>query len=156
MTLGEKERLLDALSESQAATRAVWESVDPDMQVYGDPGWRVRDIIAHLAVWDHQVVKSLRAFRSGGEYAIPDLDDDDFNQETILVFKEMTAVNVLEQSEQARKEFKDAIQDIPPEMYPGDMLYPWGERGSIAQLVDYMIEHDAEHRQEIKEAIQAS
>lgn len=157
MTLGEKERLLDALSKSQAATRAIWESVDPEMQVYGDTDWCVRDIIAHLAVWDHQVVKSLRAYRSGSEYAIPDLDDDEFNQQMILVFREMTAKSVLEQCEQAREEFKAAIQDIPTEMYPGDMLYPWGdEHGSIAQLVNYMIEHDTEHRQEILKAIQAS
>lgn len=155
MSIGEKERLLNALSESLAATRALWESVDPEMQVYGDPVWLVRDIIAHLAVWDREVVKSLHAYRTGGEYAIPDLDEDDFNQQASLAFRELTAENVLEKCEQARMDFKDAVREIPPEMYPGDMLYPWGdERGSIRLLVEYMVEHDAEHRHEIQHAIQ--
>lgn len=157
MTVVEKTQLLDALSESQAATRELWELVDPEMQVYSDTDWCVRDIIAHLAIWDHQVVKSLLAYRSGSEYAIPDLDDDEFNQQTILIFREMTAKSVIEQFEQAREEFKAAIQDIPTEMYPGDMLYPWGdERGTVVKLVDYMIEHDAEHRQEILKVFKAS
>ena len=59
--------------------------------------------------------------------------------------------------EQAHDELKQAVQEIPVDRFPGDMLYPWGEeRGSIATLVDYMIEHDVEHRDEISKALQAS
>lgn len=36
------------------------------------------------------------------------------------------------------------------DLFPGDLLYPWGgERGTIAQLVEFLIDHDAEHRDEI-------
>lgn len=157
MTIVENMHLLDELNESQAATRAVWEQTEPEMHVHGDTGWRVRDILAHIAVWDHESAKSLRAYRAGGEYAIPNLVEDDFNHQSILEWREQTAEAVLDQYEQARQEFKDAIQDIPYDMYPGDLLYPWGdERGTIAQLVDYMIEHEAEHRQEILKAFKAS
>ena len=157
MTIVEKAQLLDALSESQAATRAVWEQADPEMRVHGDTGWLVSDILAHIAVWDFESAKSLRAYRAGGEYAIPDLDEDDFNNQSILEWKGLTSEAVLDQCGKARKEFKDAVQEIPSDMYPGDLLYPWGdERGTVAQLVDYMIEHEAEHRQEIQKAFKAS
>lgn len=157
MTLVEKTQLLDALSESHAATLEIWEAADPEMRVYGDTGWRIRDILAHIAVWDLQSAKSLRAYRAGGEYAILNLEEDDFNSRSILEWSDLTAEAVLEHCDQSRKEFKDAVQDIPTDMFPGDLLYPWGdERGSIAQLVDYMIEHDAEHRQDILKTIQAS
>ncbi len=44
---------------------------------------------------------------------------------------------------------------MPSAQYPGDLLYPWGdERGSIAQLVELIVEHDAEHRDEIVKAVQ--
>ena len=157
MTLVEKTQLLDALSKSHAAALEIWEAADPEIRVYGDTGWRIRDIITHIAVWDQQSAKSLRAYRAGSEYAIPNLVEDDFNSQSILEWSGFTAEAVLEHYDQARKEFKDAVQDIPTDMFPGDLLYPWGdERGSIAQLVDYMVEHDAEHRQDILKAIQTS
>ena len=127
------------------------------MQVYGDTGWRVRDILAHIAVWDLEAVKSLRAYRVDGEYAIPNLEEDEFNQQSLLGWRELSAEAVLIQYEQARQDFIDALKDIPSDMYPGDLLYPWGdEHGTIPQLVDYMIGHDVEHRQEIQKAIKAS
>ena len=59
--------------------------------------------------------------------------------------------------EQARDDFKEAVREIPSDQFPGDLLYPWGdERGSITQLIEYMIEHDDEHRTEIVKAIQTS
>ena len=118
MTVVEKAQLLDALSESFAATRAVWEQADPEMQVYGDTGWRVRDILAHIAVWDLEAVKSLRAYRVDGEYAIPNLEEDEFNQQSLLGWRELSAEAVLIQYEQARQDFIDALKDIPSDMYP--------------------------------------
>ena len=68
----------------------------------------------------------------------------------------MTAQQVLKEWEQARKDFIEAVQEISLDRFPGDLLYPWGdERGSIAGLVRYMIDHDIEHRDEIVKAIQA-
>ncbi len=69
----------------------------------------------------------------------------------------MTAEQVYVECERARQEFKDALNEIPLDLFPGDLLYPWGdERGSIAQLVEYMTDHEAEHRDEIVKAKQAS
>ena len=46
---------------------------------------------------------------------------------------------------------------MPSAQFPGDLLFPWGdERGSIAELVEFIVEHDAEHRDEIVEAIKAA
>ena len=159
MTLEEKKRLIDLLTESQSANRAIVQGIDSELQVYKDPDWRVRDILGHLATWDRQVTRSLQAYQSGTEYAIPDLDEDesDFNQQAVLEQRALTTQQVLEECDQAREDFKKSVEDIPLEKFPGDLLYPWGdERGSIAKLVEYMVEHDAEHRDEIMSAIQAS
>ena len=60
MTTEEKKRLIDLLTESQSANRAIVQEIDPDMRVYKDPDWRVRDILGHLATWDRQVTRSLQ------------------------------------------------------------------------------------------------
>jgi len=159
MTVEEKKRLIDLLSESQSVTLAALEGVDLEMRIYAESDWTIRDIIGHLATWDGQVTKSIRAFREGSEYAIPDMGEgeDDFNQQAVIEQRALTAQQVFAEWDQARVNFKAAVQEIPLEQFPGDLLYPWGdERGSIATLVDYMVEHDVEHREEIVTAIQES
>jgi hypothetical protein len=159
MTINEKERLIDLLNDSQSATLAIVHSVDLEMQVYKDPDWRVRDILGHLATWDREVVKSLRAYQKGSEYSIPDLgaDESDFNQQAVLEQRALTTQQVLAECDQARQDFKIAVEDMPLEKFSGELLYPWGdERGSIAKLVEYMVEHDAEHRDEIVSAAESS
>jgi hypothetical protein len=157
VTAADKKHLLDLLTDTHAATQSTLKGIDLDMQVHLDSGWRARDIIGHLATWDREVAKSLNAFRMGSEYAIPKLDEDVFNQESVLEQRHLTHEQILDAWEQTHEEFKEAILEIPPDQFPGDLLYPWGEeRGSIAQLVEYMVEHEVEHRDEIIQALEGS
>ncbi|MFQ5943308.1 MAG: DinB family protein [Anaerolineales bacterium] len=153
----DKKRLLDLLADSHSDLRMRLEGIDPELRVHADTGWRIRDIVGHIATWDREAAKSIRAFRAGSEYAIPDLDEDVFNEQAATAQQELTVHQIFAEWERARKDFKAAIQDMSPELFPGDLLYPWGdERGSIAQLVEFIVEHDAEHRDEIVRAIEAS
>lgn len=157
MSVEEKKHLLDLLNESHSAMRGTIEGVDMGMRIYIDTGWRIQDILAHIAVWDRQVAKSIRAYKDGGEYFIPEFDEDDFNKQAVSEVGEWSVQQVLTEWEQARQDFKAAVQEIPHEKFPGDLLYPWGdERGSIGKLVRYMCEHDEEHREDIVKALQAS
>ena len=159
MTLEEKKHLIDLLSESQLVTLEALEGIDLEMRVYAESNWTIRDVIGHLATWDRQVTKSLRTYQEGSEYSIPNLGDgeDDFNQQAVMEQRKLIAQQVFGEWDQARADFKAAVQEIPLELFPGDLLYPWGdERGDIAKLVRYMVEHDSEHREEIVKAIQES
>ncbi len=51
---------------------------------------------------------------------------------------------------QARKDFIEAVQQIPPDMFNEELAFPWGdERGSLAVMIEYMVDHDGEHQEEI-------
>ena len=159
MSVGDKEYLLEKLTEEYSATRAILEGVDLEMRVYTDTDWRIRDILGHITTWDRIVTKSLRAFLTGTEYVIPDMDGDEteFNQQSVLEQRGLSTQQIQVEWEQARDDFKEAIREIPSDQFPGDLPYPWGgERGSITRLIEYMIEHDEEHRDEIVKAIEAS
>lgn len=155
MTLEEKRRLIELLTQTHSTTREVLVGVDLDLRVYTDSGWRIRDIIGHIATWDRQVANSLRAFRDGEEYTIPDHDEAAFNAKDVLRQQVLATEQIFKEWEQAREDFIEAVEDIPQDQFPGDVLYPWGdERGTIAYLVDVMVKHDIEHRREIVKAIQ--
>ena len=156
MSVGENGDLLEKLIETRSATRALLENVDPEMRVYTDPEWRIRDILGHIATWDRQVAKSLRAFRAGTEFFIPDIEEDesDYNEQAVLEQRTFSTQQIFVEWEQARDDLRETIHEIPSDQFPGDLLYPWGdERGSIAQLIGIMIDHDDEHRDEIVKAL---
>ena len=157
MSAKEKKRLIDSLTEAHLAVRATLDKVDLEIPVYKDSGWRVRDIVGHIATWDQEIANSLRAYQAGLEYLTPDLDEEevDFNERAVLEQQKLSTQEILKEFEMAYDEFKKAIQEIPDDRFPGDLLYPWGdERGDIATMVDYMIEHAIEHRDEIIKAMQ--
>jgi hypothetical protein len=153
MTVGDKENLLKSLAESHSGLHEVIEGIDPEMAVYTDSGWRIRDIIGHIATWIHQATKSLRAYQAGSEYSITNLEEDDFNEQTVKVQRAMTAQQVYGEWERAREDLNHALEGIPLDLFPGDLLYPWGDdRGSIAGLVEFVTGHNTEHRDEILQA----
>jgi len=156
MNSSDKRNLVERLDKAHLTIQDILEGIDLEMGVYTDSDWRVRDILGHIATWDREVTKSLRAFLAGTKYSIVDLDDDetDFNQQAVLSQRELTTQELMDEWKEARDDFKAAISEIPSERFPGDMVYPWGdEHGSIAILVGYMIDHDEEHRLEILKAI---
>ena len=159
MSVEEKKRLIDRLTEAHHALHRMLDEVDLETLVYKDSGWRARDIVGHIATWDREVAKSLRAYQAGLEYLTPDLDDEEveFNEKAVLEQRKLSSQQILNEFEQAYNEFRNAIQDIPDHRFPGDLLYPWGEeRGDITTLVEYMIDHAVEHRDEIAKAAQTA
>ncbi len=154
MTAKDKKHLLKLLAESHSGLRATIEGIDPERRIYTDSGWRIRDIIGHIATWIRQVTKSLRAYQAGTEYSIPSLEENDFNEDTVKAQQALTVQQVYVDWEQACEDLNHALEGIPPDLFPGDLLFPWGDdRGSISELVEFVTEHNTEHRDEIVKAL---
>ena len=154
MSTTSKASLIEALDQSNAATRAVLKKTSLEQVVYENPAWLVRDVIWHIAVWDLQSARSILVFTDGGEYNIPDFDEDQFNTSSLEEGRGLTPEALLEQSQHAREAFQQAVSKVPDGSENSEFLYPWGdERGDVVTLVQYMVDHDEEHRQEIDKVI---
>jgi uncharacterized damage-inducible protein DinB len=150
VTLEERKRLAELLNQTHESTRALVDGADLNLQVYETSGWRIRDILGHIATWDRQTVKSLSAYQSGADYFISSHDEDDFNEMEARRWGALSSQKVFDEWERARKEFTAAVEQVSTDLYPGDLMYPWGdERGTIAHLVELMVEHEIEHRDDI-------
>lgn len=155
MSATEKKQLLDKLTDTHQSVRATLDDIDLEMIVHMETGWRVRDVVGHIATWDREVAKSLRAYMAGFEYLIPDLDEgeNEFNEAAVRGQRKLTSEQILDEFEKAYDELWVAIVDISSDCFPGELLYPWGdERGDITKLVEYFIEHAVEHQEEILKA----
>ena len=159
MTNSDKNKLLDKLTKSHAEFHKLLEGVDLQMSIYKDADWRIRDIVGHIATWDREVAKAIRAFKEGKEYINPEYteDENEYTQRAVLEQRKLTTEQVLVESEQAREDLLGVLKELPEDKFPGDLVYPWGgERGDIVKLVEYFIEHDFEHQNEIKKALKLS
>jgi hypothetical protein len=157
--INDKDYLINRLTETHYGIQKIIERIDLEIQVYDDPVWRVRDIIGHIATWDREMIKTLQAFLDETEYIIPGIEENesDFNEIAVEEQRKLSTQHILDEWSLARKDFLAVIQDIPDNRFPGDFVFPWGdERGSIRILLDYFIEHDEEHRDEIINALKSS
>jgi len=150
-----KDILITKLKESCSTILKLLEGIDLEIIVYEDSGWRIKDILGHIATWDNEVRKSIEAFNAGNEYAIQELDENNFNHEAFISLRELNSVQITTKFVKTRQEFIKSIIDFDQELLENDFLFPWGdESGSLTKLVEYMIEHDDEHKDEILNAIQ--
>ena len=151
----QKNNLTTKLNKSYLAILNIIEGIDLELIVYKDTGWRIKDILGHIATWDREVTKSIEAYKSGNEYAIPNFEDVEYNQAAYVHLHDLDSKQILSIFMDSRQAFIASIEKLDEERLEGKLLYPWGnEHGDVATLVDYMIEHDDEHKDEIFNAIQ--
>jgi len=148
----QKEDILKRLAETHKDLEGAIEGLDLDHVIHADTDWRIRDILGHIATWDRVLINAIERFLEGSEYVIPGMVGDEtvFNQEQVLGQRKLPTVHLLQEWNQAREDFIKTVQQIPPEKFNGELAFPWGdERGSVSVMIEYMIEHNGEHQEEI-------
>ncbi len=105
MTNSDKNKLLDKLSKSFSEFHRLLEGVDLQMSIYNDSDWSIRDIVGHIATWDREVAKAIRAYKNGTEYINPEYTEgeNDYNQRTVLEQRKLNTEQVLAESEKHEK-----------------------------------------------------
>ncbi len=151
--MDEKSRLIERLDQARATMRAVLAIVDTHRSIY--PDWTIKEVLAHIAGWDDASAASLRAHALGNEPATPAARGIDYyNAESVSTRETLDYDHVVKEWEMAREELKAAINDMPPDKLNQSMLFPWGDTGTIAQLVAIFAGHEKEHAKEIRELVE--
>ncbi len=158
MNVDVKTSLLTRLSETHTATREILNGVDLEICVFSDTNWRIRDILGHIATWDRVLANALKAYIDGSQFVVIldwDKEEVEFNNRAVLEQSKLSPEELIDEWEQAHKDFKDAISEMPLEKFCGDYVYPWAdEGGDIVTLVEIMIDHNTGHLEEIAKAIE--
>ena len=111
--------------------------------------WSVKDIVAHLASYEHLIVDVLNTFL-GGE-PTPTIKHwigsrPTFNAEEVEARKYATAQQVMDDFQGTQVEATSLIMQIPPEKDQQTGTMPWyGPQHSLANFIQEMYEHIREH-----------
>jgi hypothetical protein len=152
----EKARLIDDLDDARRRTLAILQDADENCVVYPDSGWRVKDMAAHILIWEVEALAALRARQKGGTYTIADFDSfDQYNERARLRYRDLPLTQIMAELHTVRETIKAILRALPPERFAGVMAYPWPWMGSLGDLMAIMAEHERQHADDIRQALQS-
>lgn len=144
----ENERLLERLDRARRAMQAVLTDIDTEAEIY--PQWTIKHILAHIGGWDEVATAALRAHAAGDTPALLAIRGiDAYNDYLVAQCDTDTYEQVVSNWKLARRQFKAAISEMPPERLREPLLLPWGGEGNIARIVAILTDHEKEHATDI-------
>lgn len=150
----EKARLLSLLDDAYEKHRALLQEIDSTALVYADGPWHVRDVAAHVMVWNHEAAASLEAFAKGKAYSIVDYPGiHAYNRAAVEDKRRYDTGHIYQEWQKSHTRLRAAIDAIAPEAVHADMMHPWGAEGSAAELVEDMVSHEETHFTDICRAV---
>ena len=153
--MSEKTALLETIQQSRQAIQSVIEGVDPKTVIHLDSGWTIKDLLAHLTMWEIHYTKALEAFNAGDEpYVIPNYSYeqiDDYNQRQYKVYKPEVMDDVLEKWAAAREAFIAAVTLFDEKRADERMPAPANptQTPRVLTLIKFALGHEKWHQDEI-------
>ncbi|HBX69506.1 MAG TPA: hypothetical protein DEH25_09025 [Chloroflexi bacterium] len=148
-----KEQLIQWLEESHKKIERLVAQIDSHQEIY--PDWTIREILAHFTGWDDAVVASLRSHAAGG---IPEVmaprGPDFYNAATVTERETLDFDLIYREWQTTHEQLKITIQALPPEKMEASIVFPWGERGNVENLVIGLTSgHEMSHAKDIEAAM---
>lgn len=115
--------------------------------------WSVKDIIAHLASYEHVAVDVLNTFH--GDEPTPMLlqflhQHDHFNESEVNAREYLTAQQIMDEYQDAQVETTSLLMQIPEDQVRQTGTMPWyGEKHCLEDLINLLDEHTREHCMQI-------
>ncbi len=150
----EKAELLRALDEAHQHMQDILRTADPEQVVYESSGWRVKDVLAHVATWDAETVRSFHAHRRGGEYSIANFESvDDFNGFAAAMRMHEPMEQIVEDWESTYRWLKLILGAMNEDDFSAEMAHPSGMRDTARALAQDTAEHTEEHVGHLRAAL---
>jgi hypothetical protein len=117
-------RLDTAWEDLKASYAGLTES---EMMVPGVTGqWSVRDIIAHVTVWEEEALTHLPVILAGDKpprYSVTHGGIDAFNARTMAQKRDLSLSKVLQQRDETHQRLTDFIRSVPEEHFRGETRF---------------------------------
>ena len=156
MTVEIKEDILNRLADTHKDLEEAIDGMDLELVIHPETKWEIRDILGHIATWDRVLIEAINSYLSGSVFIIPDMvgDETDYNETQVVAQRKIATSDLHAEWIQAREDFIETVGKIPPGKFSDQLDFPWGdERGSLALMIEYMVEHNGEHQEEILQAL---
>ena len=136
------------LIERLNSTRKPLEQVIAQAPTYKDiyRNWKIKQIMDHISGWDDVLIEALTT-HAKGEPITPTVSRgvDIYNAETTTSRQTLSLEHTKKEFQSTREALIIALNDLPDEKFNQPLIFPWGEMGTVAYLVEIFVEHEEYH-----------
>lgn len=148
-----REALIQRYESSRAKMIAHLDEIDRNRKIY--PLWTVREIIAHLSGWDDATIAFVRSVTAGSIPATPAVRGIDvYNDETVATREGLDYDHIYREYVETRKVLLELIRTMPEDKVTEKYILPWGDEGTLVDMVDTFEEHEIEHAEDVRKIIE--
>jgi len=147
------EEALARLAESRRALRQAIEDLSEEemTQVQVEGVWTVKDVLGHITSWEEVLLEPLRRYAEGGPFVAEVIQDDlAWNDEQAARKREVPLAAILEELAAIRRELVETAGRLSAGQRAEKLLFPWGEKGTVAQGLGVVGQHEMEHVEHIQ------
>lgn len=148
MPLPQRQFLAHRLQSSRKALEDLLARLPHGEQVF--PGWSARELQAHIAGWDQVTAAALRLHARGERVPVTiTAGIDEHNRAMVQARASLDREQIAQDFRAQRAALLQALADLPDERFDQPLDFPWGDRGSVAYLVEIFVDHEQEHAAEL-------
>lgn len=116
--------------------------------------WRMKEVLDHITGWDDAVIASINSLLASKPPATPAARGIDvYNAETVSSREAIPYQVTQLEWETSRVMLLSLIRKMNEEQLHAHFILPWGNQGTIGDLVEIFTEHEETHAKEIREII---
>ncbi len=150
-----KQTLMSQLERSREKMLAQLDEIDLNRKIY--PLWTIREMLAHLSGWDDAVIAFVNSIVEGSEPATPAARGMDYyNAQTVATREGLDYDHIYREYVQTRKVLLDLLREMPEEKIREPYILPWGELGTVLDIVHIFAPHEEEHAEDVGKIIATS
>ncbi len=150
--MSDKETYIKRYETARAELREILKLAQGNPQIYSP--WRMKEVLDHITGWDDAVIASIKSFLAGDVPATPaSRGIDAYNQETVTSREAIPYEVTQREWEASRAELLKLLGKMTDEQLHTPFGFPWGDSGTIEDLVEIFTEHEETHAKEIREII---
>ena len=151
--MSDKGTYIKRYETARAEMREIVKLAQGNPQIYSP--WRMKEVLDHITGWDDAVIASIKSFLAGDIPATPaSRGIDAYNAETVTSREAIPYEVTQREWEASRAELLDLMRKMTDEQLHTTFGFPWGESGTIEDLVEIFTEHEETHAKEIRAIIE--
>lgn len=154
----QREKLRQRLDESRRELLASAAHLEPAglAALTANPGWAVRDVLAHLAGAERGHQQVIRALLAGQAPDLPGFDLDAFNAADVAARQGASLAELLGELASNRNDTLALLETISPDDWQRGGYHPGGFDTTIEGVFRIIAIHEKRHAKEIRAALAPS
>jgi hypothetical protein len=136
--------LIERLNSTRKPLEEMIAQAPADKEVYRN--WKIKQIMDHISGWVDVIIEVLTT-HAKGEPITPTVSRgiDIYNAETTTSRQTLSLEHTKKEFQNTREALIKALNDLPDEKFNQPLIFPWGEIGTVAYLIEIFIEHEEHH-----------